>query len=95
MVSLSRKIPRARALVRHEHARSDRSCNQCWGVLHIWHQHHAQVAGNPVLVQKVVCLHCNARYARSLPIPARSRVGEVLVGLALLLFASLRLPGWR
>lgn len=92
MVSLLRRVPVGRAYREHLRASRDRGCGECWGVVHIWRQRHAQVAGRASLVQDVVCVHCNARYARTLPVPVRPAAYEALVGLALLAFASLRLP---
>lgn len=92
MVSLSRRLPVGRAFAGFVRASADRGCPACYGVLHIWGNEHASWRGRPSLEQLVVCLHCNLRVTRILPIPTRSGLHDALVGLALLVFTSLRLP---
>lgn len=92
MVSLSRRLPAGRAFTQLVRASADRGCPACYGVLHIWGHEHGSWRGRPSLRQAVVCLHCNLRCTRILPIPARPAAYDALVGLALLVFTSLRLP---
>ena len=93
---ISRRDPTTtRAFKRYVEKSLDNECVECFGTLHVWASEHKERSGRLALEQACVCLHCNARFTRILFVPVPSPVVEVLVGLALLLFVSLRVSVGR